>query len=79
MDRLAPNSHLRLEWVYGYRGHQCHNNLFYASTETSDDPTAPNQHANNKIVYFVAGVCIVYDVLQHRQKFFLGHSDDVLW
>ena len=63
-DRAAPDCHLRLEWVYGYKGHQCHNNLFYCG---------------NKVVYFVAGVCIVYDPEKHKQSFYLGHTDDIHW
>jgi hypothetical protein len=41
-DKTAPESQLRLEWVYGYRGHQCRNNLHYT--------------ASGEVVYFVAGV-----------------------
>ena len=63
-DRTAPESQLRLEWVYGYRGHQCRSNLFY---NNSDD-----------IVYFVAGVGIVYNTKEHKQKFFLEHDDDII-
>uniref|UniRef100_A0A4W3H8Y1 EMAP like 5 n=1 Tax=Callorhinchus milii TaxID=7868 RepID=A0A4W3H8Y1_CALMI len=63
-DRTAPNCHLRLEWVYGYRGHQCRNNLYYTAAK--------------EIVYFVAGVGVVYNTREHKQKFFLGHSDDII-
>ncbi|XP_012942464.1 echinoderm microtubule-associated protein-like 6 isoform X2 [Aplysia californica] len=63
-DKTAPDSRLRLEWVYGYRGHQCRNNLYYT--------------ANKDIVYFVAGVGIVYSERDHKQRFFLGHSDDIV-
>ncbi|KAK7103893.1 echinoderm microtubule-associated protein-like 6 [Littorina saxatilis] len=63
-DKTAPESQLRLEWVYGYRGHQCRNNLFY--------------NANKDLVYFVAGVGIVYNVRDHKQGFFLGHDDDIV-
>ena len=63
-DKTAPDSQLRLEWVYGYRGHQCRNNLFY--------------NANKDLVYFVAGVGIVYNVRDHKQRFFLGHADDIV-
>ncbi|XP_050404782.1 echinoderm microtubule-associated protein-like 6 [Patella vulgata] len=63
-DKTAPEAQLRLEWVYGYRGHQCRNNLFYTS--------------NKDIVYFVAGVGIVYSVREHKQRFFLGHDDDII-
>ena len=63
-DRTAPRSQLRLEWVYGYRGHQCRNNLYYT--------------ANSEIVYFVAGVGVVYNTKENAQRFFLGHNDDII-
>lgn len=63
-DKTAPKSQLRLEWVYGYRGHQCRNNLYYTS--------------NKEIVYFAAGVGIVYNFKEHKQRFFLGHNDDII-
>ena len=64
-SKTAPKSQLRLEWVYGYRGHQCRNNLFY--------------NVGKDIVYFVAGVGIVYNQTEHKQRFYLGHDDDILW
>nr|XP_034966373.1 echinoderm microtubule-associated protein-like 6 [Zootoca vivipara] len=63
-DRTAPRSQLRLEWIYGYRGHQCRNNLYYT--------------AGKEVVYFVAGVGVVYNTREHTQKFFLGHNDDII-
>uniref|UniRef100_A0A8C8RE05 EMAP like 6 n=1 Tax=Pelusios castaneus TaxID=367368 RepID=A0A8C8RE05_9SAUR len=63
-DRTAPRCQLRLEWVYGYRGHQCRNNLYYT--------------AGKEVVYFVAGVGVIYNTREHSQKFFLGHNDDII-
>lgn len=63
-DKTAPKSQLRLDWVFGYRGHQCRNNLYYT--------------ANKEAVYFVAGVGVVYNIREHRQRFFLGHDDDII-
>lgn len=63
-DRTAPTSSLKLEWVYGYRGHQCRNNLYYTATK--------------EIVYFVAGVGVVYKTRENSQRFFLGHNDDII-
>lgn len=63
-DRTAPSSSLKLEWVYGYRGHQCRNNLYYTSSK--------------EIVYFVAGVGVVYNTRENSQQFFLGHNDDII-
>ena len=63
-DKTAPESHLQLEWVYGYRGHQCRNNLYYTAT--------------GEVVYFVAGVGVIYSTEEKRQRFYLGHSDDII-
>lgn len=63
-ERSAPGCRLRLDWVYGYRGHQCRNNLFYT--------------AGKELVYFVAGVGVVYNSREHSQRFYLGHSDDII-
>ena len=60
----APNASLMLEWVFGYRGHQCRNNLVY--------------NKSGKLVYFVAGVGVVFDPLTKKQNFFLGHKDDII-
>ncbi|CAG9462264.1 unnamed protein product [Pedinophyceae sp. YPF-701] len=60
-----PPTRLRLEYVYGFDGMSCTgNNLWYGP----DDNTS---------VWFSAGVGIVYERQQHRQRFFLGHSDDI--
>lgn len=63
-DKTSPSTQLQLDWVYGYRGHQCRNNLFYTSTR--------------EVVYFVAGVGVVFNPKYHAQKFFLGHNDDII-
>ncbi|XP_068177719.1 echinoderm microtubule-associated protein-like 6 isoform X2 [Antennarius striatus] len=63
-DKTAPRCQLRLEWIHGYRGHQCRNNLFYT--------------AGKELVYFVAGVGVVYNTRDHTQKFYLGHNDDII-
>ncbi|KAG7257658.1 hypothetical protein CRUP_015754, partial [Coryphaenoides rupestris] len=63
-DKTAPRCQLRLEWVHGYRGHQCRNNLYYT--------------AGKELVYFVAGVGVVYNSREHTQKFYLGHDDDII-
>ena len=63
-DKTAPESQLRLEWVYGYRGNQCRNNLYYTDAEN--------------VVYFVAGVGVVYNEQDKSQQFFLGHTDDII-
>lgn len=58
-----PDAQLELTFVHGY-GRDCNaNNLFYTST--------------GEVVYYTAGVGIVYDKSAHTQRFFLGHDDDL--
>lgn len=47
-----------------YRGYDCRNNLFYTQT--------------GEVVYHVAAVAMVYNRLQHSQRLYLGHDDDIL-
>uniref|UniRef100_A0A3B3D8S8 Uncharacterized protein n=1 Tax=Oryzias melastigma TaxID=30732 RepID=A0A3B3D8S8_ORYME len=47
-----------------YRGFDCRNNLYYSQT--------------GEVVYHVAAVGVVYNRLQHSQRFYLGHDDDIL-
>lgn len=61
---MPLKQHLQLEWAYGYRGHQCRNNLHYNS--------------QGHLVFFVAGVGIVQDTKEGVQRFYLEHSDDIL-
>lgn len=63
-DKTAPEHQLRLEWTYGYHGNQCRNNLYYT--------------ASGEVVYFVAGVGVVHNIAAQTQRFFLGHSDDII-
>lgn len=61
-----PQSNLDLEWVHGYRGYDCRNNIFYIN---------PNQ-----IIFTAAALCIV-QVQRGNQKsqcYFSEHSDDIL-
>ncbi|MED6272218.1 Echinoderm microtubule-associated protein-like 6 [Characodon lateralis] len=60
----APEEGLRLQFVHGYRGFDCRNNLFYTQT--------------GEVVFHVAAVAVIYHRLQHSQQFYLGHDDDIL-
>uniref|UniRef100_A0A3B3IJQ9 EMAP like 6 n=1 Tax=Oryzias latipes TaxID=8090 RepID=A0A3B3IJQ9_ORYLA len=60
----APEEGLRLQFVHRYRGFDCRNNLYYSQT--------------GEVVYHVAAVGVVYNRLQHSQRFYLGHDDDIL-
>ncbi|XP_044580000.1 echinoderm microtubule-associated protein-like 2 isoform X2 [Cotesia glomerata] len=58
-----PQSKLKLDWVYGYRGKDCRSNLHLLPT--------------GEIVYFVASVVVLYNMEEHCQRHYLGHTDDV--
>ena len=60
----VPEARLRLDWIYGYRGHQCRQNVQYLST--------------GEIVYFVAAAAVVYDLEKKQQRHFIEHTDDIL-
>lgn len=59
-----PNCSLELEYIHGYRCHDCRNNL--------------KAGPNGELVYHTAAVGIVLDVESNRQKFFMEHTDDIL-
>jgi WD40 repeat protein len=66
-DRTAPKASLRLEYAYGYRSANCRSNIHL--TESGE------------LVYFSAAVAIVQNVNgkdNSRQRFFLGHDDDII-
>lgn len=58
-----PQSKLKLDWVYGYRGRDCRSNLHLLPT--------------GEVVYFVAAVVVLYNTEEHSQRHYLGHTDDV--
>lgn len=59
-----PAQSLQLEWVYGYRGHDCCSNLYYLPT--------------GELVYFAAAVAVLYNVKECSQRHYLGHNDDIM-
>ena len=60
-----PDVDLELEFVHGYSGlHNTAPNLFFTRRE-------------NEIVYYTAGVGVVYDGASRTQRFFRGHTDDI--
>ncbi|XP_022113185.1 echinoderm microtubule-associated protein-like 2 isoform X1 [Pieris rapae] len=58
-----PQSKLKLEWVYGYRGKDSRSNLYLLPT--------------GEIVYFVAAVVVLFNVDEQCQRHYTGHTDDV--
>ncbi|XP_030877785.1 echinoderm microtubule-associated protein-like 6, partial [Leptonychotes weddellii] len=60
----APEDSLKLQFIHGYRGYDCRNNLFYTQA--------------GEVVYHIAAVAVVYNRQQHSQRLYLGHDDDIL-
>lgn len=60
---LDPPSELALEWVYGYRGRDCRNNVVELPT--------------GEVAYFIAAVGVLYHIAEKTQRHYLGHTDDI--
>eukprot|EP00947_MAST-08B_sp_MAST-8B-sp1_P001903 g1903.t1 len=60
----APEAMMQLKWVYGYRGQDARQNLFY--TKDGD------------IVYPAASMGIVYNTTRHVQKYASDHGGDIV-
>jgi echinoderm microtubule-associated protein-like 6 len=63
--QTRPNLSLGLEFVYGYRGYDCRDNLFFIRD-------------TGEMVYHVAAIGIVYNKETRIQKFYDKHTDDIL-
>ena len=62
--RAPPDANLKLQWIFGYNG-VAKKNVQYLSEDV--------------IVYFTAGVGVVYRLQEQDQKYFHGHNDDITW
>lgn len=58
-----PYKHLRLEWVYGYRGRDARSNLSMLPT--------------GEAIYFTASVVVLHNLQEHTQRHYLGHTEDI--
>eukprot|EP00941_MAST-03F_sp_MAST-3F-sp1_P000793 g793.t1 len=65
-DSSAPFESLQLEWVHGYRGSDCRNNLRYTN--------------NGRILYHTAsvGVLLTKSGAGNYQDFHIEHTDDIV-
>ena len=59
----APKVKASIDWVHGYRGFKCRNNI--------------NVLQDGSIAYHVAGLGVVYDPSSDKQRHFDHHADDI--
>lgn len=62
--QTPPSTGVKLEYVHGYRGYDCRNNLFFTN--------------EGHVVYHVAAVGIVLDLETQTQSHYVKHTDDIL-
>lgn len=60
----APAENLELDFVFGYRGRDCRQNLHFLDANT--------------VVYNIAALGVVFDHARNSQRFYRGHNDDIL-
>nr|XP_020450574.1 echinoderm microtubule-associated protein-like 3 isoform X1 [Monopterus albus]XP_020450575.1 echinoderm microtubule-associated protein-like 3 isoform X1 [Monopterus albus] len=58
-----PSERLELDWVYGYRGRDCRDNLYFLPT--------------GEAVYFIACVIVLYHIKNRTQRHYHKHTDCV--
>lgn len=61
----CPTASISIKHVIGYRGYDCRDNLFFLKGQ-------------DEIIYHVAALGIVYNRETNTQRFYNGHSDDIL-
>jgi WD40 repeat protein len=62
--RLPPDESLAMEWVYGYQGEKCRNNVRY--------------NFQGDLIYHVSKYVVVYSFTKHEQTIFTGHTEEIL-
>ncbi|XP_065651812.1 echinoderm microtubule-associated protein-like 1 isoform X1 [Hydra vulgaris] len=55
--------HMELEWIYGYNGRNCRNNIFILPSE--------------EVVYFVAKIVVMYNMTLKKQRFYAEHTEEI--
>ena len=58
-----PSENLTLQWVLGYRGKDCRNNIVITGS--------------GELCYFTAAVAILYNPDNEQQRFYQEHTDDI--
>lgn len=70
----APDiDEVELEWIHGIRAFDTRNNVRYCQ-----GPKNPKGDLTYKLVYHAAGLGVVYDPFARKQRYFRGHTDDIM-
>ena len=59
----APEETLTVEWVFGYRGKDCRNNLHVMST--------------GEICYFTGAIVVLHNTSELTQRHYLEHTAEI--
>jgi WD40 repeat protein len=62
--RFPSRYSVDLEWVFGYRTHDCHTNAQYLR--------------DGRAAWHTAAIAVIYDDVQNRQTHYRGHTSDVI-
>ena len=62
-DGGKPSRRLHLDWVYGYRGRDSRSNLYVLPS--------------GELLYYVAGVAVLYNKSTETQRHYTGHNEDI--
>jgi len=63
MTKGLPQQRLKMDFIFGFNGRACRNNLAYT--------------ADNKVVYAIAAVGVKLDPATNTQTHFIGHNEDI--
>lgn len=89
-DSTVPDiDELELDWIHGYRGYDCRNNVFYVDiplvatkpaqgVRSAQATNIASSACQQLIVYPAAAIAIVFNPIARTQRYFRGHSDDIL-
>ncbi|XP_075239148.1 echinoderm microtubule-associated protein-like 2 isoform X2 [Convolutriloba macropyga] len=58
-----PSENLKLEWVFGYRGKDCRNNILVLES--------------GELCYFAAATAVMFNTETQTQRFYQEHTDDI--
>jgi WD40 repeat protein len=75
----------KLEWVYGIRSHDTRNSIQYTAgflgaqtMPVEEEMPDKNEKQHNELIYFVASIVILFNTTVNKQRFYIGHDQEVI-